>query len=134
MQISPPQKTKIVILISLVQFYWRFIWLFNVLFWNKIPRWHIVTTFFSKKQFETKKMRSVWKYYFYRENVLFDFKISYLPNLQFFLTTIFRFTVKTLKKFYFCLFESIKTVKILSLWFKENHMLNHIEWCWIKDK
>ena len=78
------KKLKTVILISLVQFYWRFIWLFNVLFWNKISRWHIVITFFSRKQFESRKMRSVWKYYFYGGNILFDFKISYLPNFTIF--------------------------------------------------
>ena len=67
------------------------------------------------------------------ENIIFMEEIFFLTSkfhicqiLQFFLTVIFRFTVKTLKKIYFCLFESVKSIKILSLQFKENHMLNHI--------
>jgi hypothetical protein len=40
---------------------------------------------------------------------------------------IFRFSVKTLKKICFCLFEGLKSIKILSLQFKENQVLNQID-------
>ena len=53
-------------------------------------------------------------------------KLNICQILQFFLMIIFRFSVKTLKKICFCLFESLKSVKILSLRFKENQMLHHI--------
>ena len=43
--------------------------------------------------------------------------------------TIFRFSVKTLKKICFCSFESLYKIKNLSLQFKENQILHHIDFC-----